>query len=113
MQGITCLDALDLLRVTTEDDASRLLLRQPEQFPHLPAGNHSCLIQDQDLPAERCMAAFVLEQGSRVRAFGKPTFCNSSTALIVGATATNPWPACRSARSSSRRVAVFPVPAAP
>ena len=50
---------------------------------------------------------------SIVMASAKPTFCSSSTALIVGATASTLRPASFSPRNSSRNVAVLPVPAAP
>ena len=50
---------------------------------------------------------------SIVMASAKPTFCSSSTALIVGATASTLRPASFNPRSSSRSVAVLPVPAAP
>ena len=48
-----------------------------------------------------------------VIACGKPTFCNSSTALAVGATATTLRRAPVSPRCNSCSVTVFPVPAAP
>ena len=53
---------MDLFCVPAEDDASRSLLRQPEQFPHLPAGQHAGLINNDDLVAERRMQPLILKQ---------------------------------------------------
>src|SRR5262249_2662882 len=46
-QGISSLNALDLLCIPTEDATSVLLLHEPKQFAHLPAGYHAGLIEDQ------------------------------------------------------------------
>ncbi len=65
------------------------------------------------LPRSADCAVSSWRRRETVMASRKPTFCSSSTALRVGATAVTSRPDSRRPRSISCSVAVLPVPAAP
>src|SRR5580658_8041858 len=60
-QGIACLHAPDLLRVSAEDHAQRTLFRQPEYVCHLARRNHTGLIEDDHLATNLTANARVLQ----------------------------------------------------
>src|ERR1700689_4444293 len=56
------LDALDLPRVSREEDSRMCPLRQPKQAFHLPAGDHAGPVPDRDSARERRLCRLILQQ---------------------------------------------------
>jgi hypothetical protein len=73
-QGGTRFNALDLLRVTAENDSGVLFLSQFNDGGHLPCGDHSCLVYDDHGISHVGLRLCILQQPRNRHGFGKPDF---------------------------------------
>src|SRR5271166_4929391 len=61
-QSIRGLYAGNLSGVAGKDDSGSLILGEVQQALHLPARDHACLIDNQDLPAQRAPWLLMLQK---------------------------------------------------